>query len=273
MNKKIVFFSSIIILGNLFAKSVTAERTQYEKETIRIVQDEKAFAKFRSLPGIVDAYEHVSPALGVKFLESIKVNYPEVFAQIDQFQTVDSVGSPAVHNYKGVGAFAGTTLRFIHIAAEITKMFDLPSNCKIVEVGCGYGGQCLVLSAFTNFSSYTMIDLPNVTPVIEKFLGKFELANTRTLVCTDCTLTEEYDLFISNYAVSECSKKEQDEYIKNVIAFAKRGYMIYNHCDRAYKVADFVSKLQEVGIEAKVVEETVQTFPYKKNVLIYWGAN
>src|SRR5687768_2954217 len=70
----------------------------------------------------------------------------EVRQNIDNFRKLDSVGNPFVKEYAQLGVFSAATLRYITIADHLRKLFELPVNANIVEIGAGFGGQSYILS-------------------------------------------------------------------------------------------------------------------------------
>ena len=228
------------------------------------------FENFRRLPGICQIYEHVSKGQAATFYRSILKKY-KFLLKGKIFEGNDKIGNPAgKKKYKYLGKIAPTTMRYIHILGEIVNLFDLKDGCKIVELGCGYGGQCSVISSYIKFSDYRLIDLEFTHPLIERYLDTFGCKNY-TCEGQKFVLKDEYDLFISNYGISEVYKEFQDVYIRNVISKCKRGYVIYNQLSKgmAYDANEFCEKLRQYGLRPQIKKETISTSP--KNVLICWG--
>ena len=84
---------------------------------------------------------------------------------------------------------------------------------------------------------------------------------------------EEIDLFISNYAYSECDREMQLSYFDRVIKKSKRGYMIYNQIAitdygmDSISISEFLSLLKKQGIKPRVYKEF---FAGAGNSLIIW---
>ena len=78
------------------------------------------------------------------------------------------------------------------------------------------------------------------------------------------------DLFISNYALTECDRNTQLDYFKRVVVKAKRGYMIYNDTNifDHLSLAEFITLFQSHGIQPKIQPEPV--FSYTGNALVTW---
>ncbi len=194
-------------------------------------------------------------------------------AKLKKFKLLEHVGNPPLTYYPFIGNFSATTLRYIAIANEISKHFDLPENAKVLEIGAGFGGQSFILSQLFPLAHYYIYDLPEASALIEKVMDTLGVYNV-TCMPLDLDLPEEnVDLFISNYAYSECDRAVQMDYLERLISKADRGYMIYNHVSHYYSVysmshLEFVDLLQKNGIKAEIRRETIPTF--ESNYLIIW---
>jgi putative sugar O-methyltransferase len=124
---------------------------------------------------------------------------------------------------------------------------DAPIN-RIVEVGGGYGGLCKVLSTVCEFDEYILIDLPEVSALQRKYIDQFPDLKDK-VKCIPCTEYEEIadiDLFISNYALSECSLEVQMEYYDKLVTNTKFAYLIYNLVNfNDFHYNDFIDKMKE----------------------------
>ena len=89
---------------------------------------------------------------------------------------------------------------------------------------------------------------------------------------------DSYDLVISNYAISECSKLVQEYYIENILSKSKQGYIIYNQIfeyfenwdleKAGYNHQKFVEKMKSYNKDIQIEKETPLTG--HNNVLITW---
>lgn len=192
--------------------------------------DEK-FANFRSDPMCVLVVENLNVNYdhGVYFLNEIKEKYPHLLSFCSKICAEDKVGGPLSYFYESIaGSCSVTALRYVKIVGDLQREFGDLSNLNIVEIGGGYGGQCKILNNISEFASYTIIDLPECTPLINKYLSCFKISNVCTINSTNVP-AQNYDLVISNYAFSEIDRQEQLNYITKIISLAPRGYMIYNN--------------------------------------------
>lgn len=105
------------------------------------VKDEKVFETFRRNPDYNKILEHVSYNHGWEYLNE---SNPMLIRQfLDKFVTSEKVGGPATYLYHRIN-FSPTTLRYIKVLSDLIKHF-LPLEIDIVELGCGYGGQCKII--------------------------------------------------------------------------------------------------------------------------------
>jgi hypothetical protein len=125
------------------------------------------------------------------------------------------------------------------------------------------------------FSKYYIYDLPEVEALIEKMMRELKVTNVKCLSMEDPLPEENIDLFISNYAFSECSRTTQLNYFERVIIKSHRGYVIYNRlAARVYALdcltpLEFITLLKENGMDVKVYNEPIATDI--DNLLIVWN--
>lgn len=266
----------IIALLLLFTKieasnSITGHDSVYRSMCLKAATVPYYFQNFRSMPGYTHALEISDGSSFAQYL--IHQASQKILKELDAFRRLDNFGNPPTTYFPNLGNFSATTLRYIAIADEINKLFILPEHSKIVEVGAGFGGQCYILSQLHTWSKYYIYDLPEPTALIEKMMTALDVKN---VVCmpTAAQLPEgKVDLFISNYAYSECDRETQIDYFERLIKKADRGYLIYNQTSDLYAInsltiAEFIQLLEKNGVYPRVYNELVPTFV--GNLLIVW---
>lgn len=263
-----------ILLHPLWAgESITGNDSDYLEICEEAATEQWYFDHFRSL---YDYTQVIEIRCGDIFADFLKNNAAqEIFIKIPEFEKLDRIGNPlTVQYYEGLGNFSGATLRYITIADQIKKLFLLPDDAKIVELGAGFGGQCYILSHLQSFSDYYILDLPKVEPLIEKVINTLQVKKVTYSCKENRVLDNDVDLFISNYAFSECDRQTQLEYFEKVIKKSKRGYVIYNQiAQRVFGLdslspIEFFSLLQKNNMNPKLYNEPVRTAA--DNVLIIW---
>jgi hypothetical protein len=249
-------------------ESITGNRPTYREICLKAAEDSYYFENFRSLPeygSILECgFEEESTQYILQKGSSVILEKLEIFRRLDQF------GNPVINTIPGVGRFSGTTLRYIVIADHIMKLFDLPLNPIIAEIGAGFGGQCYILSQVQSFSDYYIYDLPEVEELIEKMMRALSVEKVY-LMPVDASLPEEkIDLLISNYAFSECDRETQLDYFERVLKKSDRGYLIFNKVSSLDSLSsvELVKLLEDNQMNPKTYKEPI--FTYQDNLLIVW---
>ena len=205
---------------------------EYLEACKEAVSSDDAFSNFKSNPKYKTILEHVLKEQGQAYINICKdMNEDAVWENIEAFKENDSIGNPELYPYPGMkGTISPTTLRYMKNTFEMALMLDGAEVSKVVEVGGGYGGLCRVLSKVCEFDEYVLIDLPEVSALQRKYLDQFPDIKDK-VTCISCTEYEDIkdvDLFISNYALSECDLPTQMAYYDKIITHSKYVYMIYN---------------------------------------------
>ena len=215
-------------------KGWTAEEhiaTDYIEICKKIVEDDDVFAVFKSLQEYKNILEHVTPRQGSEYLTTVlEMSEEALLENIESFKENDTIGSPDKFSYPQVGKISPTTIRYIKNVFEMSTLLDENPVSRVVEVGGGYGGLCKTLDVVCDFDEYILVDLPEAVKVQEKYLKNFPELNAKCkfVSCDDLEKIEDIDLFISNYALSECDYDTQMKYYDNLIENSKFTYIIYN---------------------------------------------
>jgi hypothetical protein len=259
----------LIISSVIFGNSVS-QNGRYPQFCQLAGQNDLVFQTFRSQ----EAYQQIVETCcgydyGVFFLQEINERSPHLLPYLDKICLEDKLGSPVAFHYPQIGTISPTVLRYVKIVGDLQREWGDLHDFKILEIGGGFGGQCKIIHDICGFSHYTIVDLPECLPLINKFLSSFSIKNFTTL--SNCELKEKkrYDLVISNYAFSEISRNEQMEYMEAVIKLAPRGFFIYNHFPtiNPFSMDEFISLLQGAGKKVKVIRED----PGRVGDLIIWN--
>jgi hypothetical protein len=227
------------------------------------------FANFKRAPVYTKILEHVNYEFGASYLQIALRQSPEFRLSLDGVRENDRIGNPVIYKYGEFGCFSPTTLRYLKVASDLKKHFGTIRDMKIVEIGGGYGGQCLVLSKLFSIGSYTIIDLPGPLELTKKYLESHGITNVRYISANDVSKMDPYDLVLSNYAYSECNKKIEDEYLEKVLCSAAKGYLTCNDCDsRTYTKAELMQRLNKVL--ANIVEFPEEPVTDVGNYIVVW---
>ncbi|MCP5492337.1 MAG: putative sugar O-methyltransferase [Chlamydiales bacterium] len=264
----VTFLGGSLIANQPPQKSITGNSSGYRKVCQEAALDDAVFEKFRSIPSYFHAVECGQQGELADYLK--KHATKKTLSLIPKFRKLDSYGQPSRYPLPRFGAFSGTALKYVLVADHIHRLFKLPENYSVAEIGAGFGGQAYMLSVLSPFSKYYIYDLPEVEMLIEKMMSKLNVSNVNCLDAYAQLPVDAVDLFISNYAFSECDRITQLDYFNRVIIKSKRGYMLFNSISSFdhLSVTEFIELLQEHGINPKIHAEPV--FSYTNNVLITW---
>jgi putative sugar O-methyltransferase len=185
----------------------------------------RLFKRYRSYRAIL---EHLSKEVGGEYLQIIKNEGEDFLKYFDKFRGNDMAGDPIRYQYD-IGKVSPTTLRYIKVLVDLFNRFGSLDGFHIVEIGGGYGGQCKIISDVFHFQSYTIFDLDAVLQLTQKYLSEMNVKDVRFKTLQDADATAPYDLVVSNYAFTECTKPVQDAYIDRVLLNASRGYLTCNY--------------------------------------------
>lgn len=208
--------------------------------------------------------------MGAKYLDRIEHIAPELLKSINSLKQNDDVGGASKEQYKEYN-ISPSTLRYISVAAEISKLFGNLNKKNIAEIGVGYGGQCRIINDIWNPASYTLIDIKPALDLTERYLSHFALdTEIKYKTMNELNGTTKYDFVISNYAFSEISRNFQSVYMNKVLQNSKAGYMIVNQITpveyNSFSKDDLLDMLPN---NPKIFEEIPNS--HSLNFVIAWG--
>lgn len=235
------------------------------------VKDDQVFRKFRSCRSYRRILEHVSYRDGLKYLSLIQ---PKSDAMDNLLSVIShgAVGGPATFFYSGLGEISPTILRYAKTHQDFLNLFGKMDGSDIVEIGCGFGGLAAQLINGQSVNSYSIVDLPEVELLIEKYLNVSEKKRAQIAKYSHKhELPENFDFLISNYAFSELQREVQVTYFERYIKHSSRGYMIYNHINPKSYNSFTAEEILQMIPGSEIRKEIPETDP--TNVLIIWGHN
>ena len=201
--------------------------TKYLEVCKRAVEGD-LFDTFKSHPDYRQILEHLEYKDSLDYLRAILRDNPWLVKEFYLFSDNDILGSPIRCYYEELKLnMAPATIRYVKVLSDLILHFGSLHDIDIVEIGGGYGGQCLVISKEIAFKSYTIIDLEEPSALQRKYLDNHIVENVRCFTPDELDF-DNIDLCISNYAFSEIGRVFQDAYIEKVIKPAKNGYITCN---------------------------------------------
>ena len=253
-----------------------SDNGQYPELALKAALDPAIFSVFRRHHKYTDILEHVSKKQGEEYLNIIREKYKLKDDEIFQIlKPIMKVGNPRLLKLRGLSQKISTTgLRYLKIALDIKELTGNNIG-NVVEIGCGYGGQAIILDRILKIDSYTFYDLWQVNLLIKRFIEDSNFS-TRYSISTikEDTLNfrNSWDFCISNYAFSELPNALQEIYIKRILNKSKKGYMLMNsglsghYGDiKNHSQKDLLSKLRNSHIENENPLTSIN------NYLLTWG--
>jgi len=189
------------------------------------VEEPEFFKRFKNHPAYTHVLEHVSYEEGKEYLDEIDIKYDHVLTDV---KLNDTVGDPTTYDYDNIGNISPTTLRYLKNTSDIINKFGRKFD-SIVEIGGGYGGLCKVMSSFIKFDQYLLLDLEECNLLSRKYLSLFHLPTISYRPEEISEIDENFDLLISNYALSECDRETQMMYIEKFIKKSNKFYIMHNN--------------------------------------------
>ena len=267
--------SNIASFNNKNYKSAS-DNGVYPELALKAALDPATFSVFRRHHKYTGILEHVSRKQGEEYLEIIRDKYKlkddEIF---ETLKPLMKVGNPRLLKLKGFSKKISTTgLRYLKIALDIKELAGNNIG-NVVEIGCGYGGQAIILDRLLDINSYTFYDLWQVNLLIKRFIEDSNFStkyNISTIKEDSFNARTSWDFCISNYAFSELPKKLQEIYINRILNKTKKGYMLMNsglsgeYCKiKNHSQKELLNILKKANVQREV------PLTYKNNYLLTWG--
>ena len=188
--------------------------------------DSDMFREFKSHPAYRHVLEHVSFEEGKQYLDEIKIDYTDKLHQIKQN---DTIGRPVTYDYGAPFSYISpTTIRYLKNTSDIINKFGTSFE-SIAEIGGGYGGLCKVMSSFIKFDQYLLLDLEECNLLSRRYLSIFNLPTMSHRAEEIDEIDKNFDLLISNYALSECNRETQMMYINKFVKRSNKFYITHNN--------------------------------------------
>ena len=249
-------------------KTSISDYDAYRNACLEAATDDQKFKVFKRNRDYTEILEHTDPRMGgyyAGYLLDAKFD----FSKLDLLKTNDLQGSPTILEYaEPFGLISPSTLYYIKIAVELEKMFGSLDGMNIAEIRIGYGGQCKIIYDYFKPASYTLVDLPEAVKLAERYHRDFNYKGIKYLTQDQLPTGVEYDLVISNYALTECARPIQLEYFDKVVKKSKKGYIAYNEISGQFGI-DSLSK-REIQNLIKCSEKPEEPVTGGNNCILYW---
>lgn len=253
-------------VSNTLLKSLS-DNQSYPQVCLNASQDDQAFNEFKRNPVYTQILEHTTEEQGAAYLNIISNRSP-ILEAMTEFAKNDLYGNPIKCIYGNLGEISPSTLRYIKVLVDLEAQFGSLDGLNIVEIGCGYGGQCRILNTYFRPTTYCLVDIKPALSLAQRFLDNFILPSVMSYRTMNELESRKCDLLISNYAFSELPRAIQDVYLEKIVLNASRGYMTYNHINPtefgSYSAEEIVRKIPG----AKISPEEPLT--YTGNCIVTW---
>ena len=272
--------TNLIILRNKSIKDKeyksASDNGEYPELALKAALDPATFSVFRRHYKYTNILEHVSRRQGEEYLKIIREKYKLKDDEILKIlKPLMKEGNPKLLSLKGLSYKISTTgLRYLKIALDIKELTGTHIG-NVVEIGCGYGGQAIILDKLLDIESYTFYDLWQVNLLIKRFIenSNFSTKYTISTVKEDTyNMRNSWDFCISNYAFSELPKELQEIYIKRILKKTKKGFMLMNSGIKGeygnlnnYSQKELLNIFENASIKAEI------PLTYENNYLLTWG--
>lgn len=221
-------------------KTSISDYKEYKEVCSEAAVNDEAFLNFRRHPQYTPILEHTSYDLGKGYINWLMKNNFDI-NQIEKIKLNDLKGGAILEQYdEPFGQICPSTLRYTKVMHELELMFGSLSDKHIIEIGVGYGGQCKIINDCFKPASYTLVDLPEVIALSERYLRDSEYNNVHYYTQENLP-DRKYDLVISNYAFSECERSIQMGYVNDVLKKSENGYITFNTISHLFNI-DSLSK-------------------------------
>lgn len=247
-----------------------ADRDDYVGFCARASRDPAVFARFKRDPDYTRILEHTTQAQGRAYLDIVRSRYAHLLERLDRFARNDRHGDPVTYEYGALGAWSPTTLRYIKVLGDLEAHFGDLATMDVIEIGGGYGGQCVIVDAYGGAASYTLVDLAPCLELAGRYLEACGVEGVERLTMEALPAVASYDLVISNYAWSECTRAVQETYFERVLGRSARGYLTCNEVNPE-RFGSFGREelLARLPASARVLPEEPLT--HARNFVVVWG--
>ena len=252
----------------------SSDNQSYPELCLQAALDVNKFSVFRRHYKYNQILEHVSKKQGEEYYKIIHEDHGlSADTVLELIEPLQILGRPRLLSIHGLPRPVSTTaLRYLKVALDIRRLKGKNLG-HVVEIGCGYGGQAIMLDKVASLKSYTFYDLWQVNLLIKRviensgFSCKYAICTLRDYSCPRTS----WDLAISNYAFSELPISLQSQYIDLVLSGSSAGYMTMNSGDHG-KFGDIENMSKQVLVHSLPNPVLLDEIPLSMpgNYIITW---
>lgn len=199
---------------------------------------------FKRNKDLVEITEHV----GELQIQHGKDMYQEI-TQLNMVDTLtidrlvrmnDMIGNPYHHKIApGIQECSPNSIKYVYYGLLAIRdiLQKKLQDIEFVEIGGGYGGQCIILKELfkmfgIHIKKYVMIDLDNVVKFQEKYVRAFQMQHDCVFVPYETHKEynfHEQSYLFSSYCLSELSDSVRNEYYETIVKNIPHGLVIWNN--------------------------------------------
>lgn len=199
---------------------------------------------FKRNKDLVDITEHIGD-LQIQhgkdmYEEIVKLNMIDNLTLNRMIQINDFVGNPFFCDiHPKMDRCSPNSIKYVYHGLLIVKKLkdEKLNDIQFVEVGGGYGGQCVILQELCKLfhiriTKYKLIDLDNVVRFQEKYIQAYNMHHICEFIPYEEFKHQEYSkgsFLFSSYALSELSDPIRHEYYEHLLPFVDYGIVIWNN--------------------------------------------
>jgi len=249
-------------------------RASYADLCLKAALETATFESFRRHASYTPILEHVNAETGRQYLKIILDGGYSLDEVLEIIEPLQRLGGPILYDVGAGRPLSATALRYLKVGIDIIA--QLGKNLgNVIEIGCGYGGQAIILSRICSIQHYTFLDMWQANLLIQRFIEESNFHvdyDIKTIRQSPGSLSA--DLIVSNYAFSELDMQLQSLCLKKFILSSKHGYLTMNtgldgtafNAQAARHIASDV--LVSLIPNAQLAPEVPRTSP--SNYIIYW---
>jgi hypothetical protein len=206
--------------------------------------EQASVVNFKRNKDLVDITEHVGEMQlqhGRDMYEEImKLNMIDIITLNRIIQINDFVGNPFFCDvHPNLDRCSPNSIKYVYHGLLIIKKLrdERLNDIQFVEVGGGYGGQCIILQELCKLfririTKYKLIDLDNVVAFQEKYIQAYDMHHICEFIPYEQFKDHHYNhgsFLFSSYCLSELSDTIRQEYYEHLLPFADYGLIIWNN--------------------------------------------
>lgn len=269
MKRSWLFLSAAVFAGAaayfFYPVDTKQKHSVHDEETYlhfcsEIVATPSVYSSFRSHPLYGVFLEDLNEESAKKCLGYLETHYPQLLSEKALIASLDSIGRPLTIPNGDQEVISFPTLRDLKIGGDIEKYFGTLTGKTVVQIGAGDGSLTKILMTRHQPSRYCIVDIAPALALAQKTLGEWGVRNVEFYTPEEFTPSESIDLVISQFVFSESRRNIQEQYLKQIIRYARQGYLdcrfpMRHFGLKVWSQEQILSHLKSIGKHPQLVKE------------------